>query len=194
MIQRYQPAVHLHAAAGPAPSAPDVPPVYRVGDTVVHPSEGICTVEAFRAPGGVESRAYYALKPTAEKSSSTVYMPVARGNALLRRLLTRDDILALIRRAAACDDPWIEEPKLRKDAFARILSEGDYARIIRMIEALHEARERRTHEGKKPCAADEAILADAERLLHQEFSYVLHMSAAETVAFICAELARVRQA
>lgn len=37
-------------------------------------------------------------------------------------------------------------------------------------------------------AADEAILAEAERLLHEEFSYVLHMSLEETAAFVCREL------
>ena len=31
-------------------------------------------------------------------------------------------------------------------------------------------------------------LAEAERLLHQEFSYVLHMSPEETAAFVCKEL------
>ena len=37
-------------------------------------------------------------------------------------------------------------------------------------------------------AADEAILAEAERLVHQEFSYVLHMTLEETAAFVRAEI------
>lgn len=57
-----------------------------------------------------------------------------------------------------------------------------------MIAEIHEQNAKRALEGKKPCASDEAILAEAERLLHQEFSYVLHMSPEETAAFVCKEL------
>ena len=63
--------------------------------------------------------------------------------------------------AQARDSPC----RIRKDSFQRILASG-----------------------RKPCASDEALLAQAERLLHQEFSYVLHMNPEETVAFIREEL------
>lgn len=173
-----------------APSIPDAEPIYRVGDTVMHPSEGVCTIEELRRMNlsGPEKRTYYILKPATEKSSSTVYMPVARGNTILRQLLTKPDILALIRRSSEYAGLWIADNKQRKEAFTRILSEGNYAKIIRMIAEIHEESTRREQEGKKPCAADEAILAEAERLLHQEFSYVLHMSVEETAAFVRSEL------
>ena len=57
-----------------------------------------------------------------------------------------------------------------------------------MILELHQARLRRAQEGKKPCAADEALLAQAERLVHQEFSCVLGLTPAKTVEFIRREL------
>lgn len=173
-----------------APSIPDAEPVYRVGDTVMHPSEGVCTITELRRMdlGGMQQRTYYTLKPTTEKNSSTVYMPVARGNAVLRPLLSEQDIHALIRRSGEYAGLWIADNKQRKEAFTRILSEGNYAKIIRMIVEIHEETVKRTLEGKKPCAADEAILAEAERLLHQEFSYVLCLSLEETVAFVCREL------
>ena len=63
-----------------------------------------------------------------------------------------------------------------------------YAKIIRMIHEIRMENARRIDEGKKPCAADEAIQAEAERLLHQEFSYVLHLSVEDTVAFVVKEL------
>ena len=173
-----------------ASSIPDAEPIYRAGDTVMHPSEGVCTIEELRRMDfrGTEKRTYYVLKPATEKSSSTVYMPVARGNAILRQLLTKDDILSLIRRSKDYAGLWIADSKQRKDAFSRILSEGNYARIIRMICEIHQKRTLREQEGKKPCAADESILAEAERLLHQEFSYVLHMSVEEIAAFVRREL------
>ena len=173
-----------------APSIPDAEPIYHVGDTVMHPSEGVCTIEELRRMNlsGAQARTYYILKPATEKSSSTVYMPVARGNTVLRRLLTKPDILELIRRSGEYAGLWIADNKQRKEAFTHILSEGNYAKMIRMIAEIHEESARREQEGKKPCAADEAILAEAERLLHQEFSYVLHMTVDETAAFVRKEL------
>lgn len=172
-----------------APSIPDAEPIFRVGDTVMHPSEGVCSIEELRpmALSGAQ-RSYYILKPATEKSSSTVYLPVARGNTVLRRLLSRDDILAMIHRSGEYANLWVADSKQRKEAFTRILSEGNYSKIIRMMQEIHEERARREQEGKKACAADEAILAEAERLLHQEFSYVLHMTLEETAAFVRREL------
>lgn len=164
--------------------------MYQSGDTVMHPSEGICRVESIRAmqfSGGVK-RDYYILKPAADKSSATVYLPVERGDATLRKLLARQDILDMIHRSAQCGDLWVADSKQRKDVFQRILSEGDYPKIIRIICLLHEEGERRLSEGKKPCASDEMIREQAEQRIHQEFSYVLHMSREETVRFICGEL------
>ena len=164
--------------------------MFGIGDTVMHPSEGVCSVEdirTFQFSGG-QPRPYYVLHPTMEKGSSTVYMPTDRGDTVLRRLLSRQDILDLIHRSGDYAGLWVEDSRLRKDAFSRILSEGNYAKIIRMILELHEERNRRLAEGKKPCASDEALLAQAERIVHQEFSYVLHLSLEDTVAFICREL------
>ena len=151
----------------------------------MHPSEGICIIEElkdmhFSRNGSI----YYVLKPIAEKSSSTVYLPVTRGNQTLRRLLTREAILEMIRQAAKIESLWISDSKQRKEAFSCILSEGDHVKIIKLIKELHEHRILREQEGRKNCASDKNILAEAERRLHQEFSHVLHMNLEETTFFI----------
>lgn len=160
-------------------------PVFHVGETVMHHSEGICTIEELRTMDFSNSRRlYYVLKPAAEKSSSTVYLPVSRGNLALRRLLTQDTILQLIQDAAKHESLWISDNKQRKELFTHILSEGDHVKMIKLIQELHEHRNAREQEGRKNCAADESILAEAEKRLHQEFSHVLRMNPEETVAFI----------
>lgn len=164
--------------------------MFAIGDTVMHPSEGVCNVENVTPMrfAGMPARDYYVLKPAMEKASNLVYMPLERGDVVLRRLLSRRDIVELIDRSKTVENFFIEDSRMRKDAFQKILSSCDYARIIRVIVLLHEERERRVASGRKPCASDEALLTHAERLLHQEFSYVLHMNPEETVAFIREEL------
>ena len=167
---------------------PEEAALFAAGDTVMHPSEGVCRVEdvrAMRFPPQPERR-YYVLRPSQDKGSASavVYLPVARGNAVLRRLLSVRDIDALIRESRALPSLWIEDTKLRKEAFQQVLRGGDYARVIRMITEIREYGEARAAAGKKPCAGDEAIREEAERLLHEEFSCVLGLSRADTVAYI----------
>ena len=163
--------------------------MYQVGNTVMHPSEGICAVEDIRRMRfGTQEREYYVLRPTMENGSSTVYLPIERGDAVLRKLLSREDILTMIRESAQYAGLWVEDSRLRKERFGEILREGNYAKIIQMIRELHEHNARRLAEGKRLPATDEHLLADAQRLLHQEFSYVLGMSLEDTVAFVLREL------
>ena len=60
--------------------------MFGIGDTVMHPSEGVCSVEDIRTIqfSGGQPRPYYVLHPTMEKGSSTVYMPTDRGDTVLR--------------------------------------------------------------------------------------------------------------
>lgn len=183
--ERFGAAIRTHSIS----PIPDAEPHFFAGDTVVHPSEGICTIQELRRMDlGSALRTYYILKPASEKNSSTVYLPVARGNEILRRLLNREDILTFIAKSREYAGLWIDDSKRRKDSFLQILHEGNYAKIIRMVLEIHQASERRIAEGKKPCAADEAILNEAERLLNQEFAYVLNLSQEETAAFIIRKL------
>ena len=166
--------------------------MYSIGDTVMHPSEGICTISDKRAMqfSGSQKRDYYILTPSLEKSSSTIYMPVDRGNAVLRRLLSCEDILSLIHESTTLDFIWIADNKQRKDTFLKLLHSGNIASVIRMISEIHVHQQKRIDEGKKPCTSDETILIEAQKLLHQEFSYVLHMNQDDTIAFIRKELAK----
>ena len=188
MRSSFNPSINLFRTEVRRPcveTAVDEEPVFHVGETVMHPSEGICIIEELKHMDfSNQQRLYYVLKPAAEKSSSTVYLPVFRGNQALRRPLTRETIAQLIHSAANHQSLWIEDNKQRKEIFTRILSEGDHVKLIKLIQELHEHRILREQEGKKNCAADETILAEAEKRLHQEFAHVLHMSPEETVAYI----------
>lgn len=164
--------------------------MYQIGDTVMHPSEGVCCIEDIRPIrfSGNSSRDYYVLRPTMEKSSGTVYLPVDRGDSVLRRLLSRENILDMIHKSSRYAGLWVEDARMRKDRFNAILHEGNYAKMIQMIQEIHEHNTLRLAEGKKLSANDEHILQETQRLLHQEFSYVLRLSLEDTVAFILREL------
>ncbi len=178
------PAVTIsESAQNISPSS--VSPVHAVGAVVIHPSEGICEIERIEKRSfNASTVAYYVLKPKFGKSSSTVYLPIDRGNTLLRSLLLKSEIDQIITDSTTCPSLWVNDNKKRKKAFNDLLSEGDYAKLIRMIRDIHDHTRERIADGKKPCAADEAILEAAERLMHQEFAYVLHLPLEEIGEYI----------
>lgn len=164
--------------------------MYQTGDTVMHPSEGVCTIVDVRSIrfSGNDFRDYYVLRPSMEKGSGKVYLPVERGNAVLRRLLSRQDILDMIHSSRCHASLWADDNRVRKDRFISILHEGNYAKVIQMIREIHEHEAQRIAEGKKLSVSDEHVRTEAERILHQEFSYVLKMNLEDTVQFILKEL------
>ena len=88
--------------------------MFNAGDTVMHPTEGVFRVEDVRTlQFGSAPQPYYVLHPTGEKASSTVYLPVSRGDSVLRRLLSREDILHFIHESGDYAGLWIEDGRLR---------------------------------------------------------------------------------
>lgn len=118
--------IHVCSPRTPAPLFPDVPVelLFSVGDTVMHPSEGICTISEIRLWHFGLRRTAQILHSQAGDGSKlcTVYLPVLRGNAVLRRLLTQADIDALISHARATDSLWDEDSKKRRERFSSIFS------------------------------------------------------------------------
>ena len=170
-------------------------PLHATGDIVMHPSEGICVIEKIETREfNTSSMTYYVLKPKLRKSSSTVYLPVDRGNTLLRHLLVKSEIDQIIFDSTSCPSLWIDDNKKRKKSFNELLMEGDYVKLIRMIRDIHVHTEMRIAEGKKPCAADETICEEAERLLHHEFAYVLGLPVEDIAGYIQERINSVPQA
>ena len=97
-------------------ASPETKPVFSREDTVMHPSEGVCEVQEIRKMrfGSLPEQMYYILKPSAKSGSSVVYLPVIRGNEILRRLLGPAEIDSLIRDSRDLPPLWITETKQQK--------------------------------------------------------------------------------
>ena len=180
---------HSHPSSVPVhrpDQAAGAAPRFQARDTVMHPSEGVCRITALRRMhfGTDADRPYYVLKPALERSSSTVYLPVERGNAVLRRLLNAEEAEALIEQSVHMPSTWVEDGKQRKEAFSQMIAQGDYARLLRMTQDIRAHSAARIAAGKKPCTADETLLSEAERLVHQEFSHALGLSMEETAQYL----------
>ncbi len=159
--------------------------MFSINDTVMYSTVGVCRVEGVsELTLGREKKNYYVLRPISN-GGSTVYIPLDNEILLgkVRRLLTRDELDKLV---ASSDfhEEWSDDSTARAQSYAEILKSGDRARIISVIVTLNNRRRSLTGTGRKLRISDERALRDCERIISDEFAYILGISADKVPAYI----------
>lgn len=159
--------------------------MYEIGAVMMHPSAGVCKITEIRTERrlGEAARQYYVLKPLYERSS-TVLTPVGSEKVRLRPLLSAGELQALLEDGYRAPGDWIEDNKLRQAQYTQVVRSDNPGAIIRLIAELLQKQEERQRQGKKLQAADERLLAEAERRIDQEFAYALDIQPQEVAAYI----------
>lgn len=162
--------------------------MHSIGDCLVYGASGVMTVVDIREEMiGDDPRKYYVLKPEGVRSESLTFVPVdnERLVALMRPLLTREEIMAAIREAISAPDcSWPADNRRRSDVFKEIIESGDRAAMLAMIRTIHRAGLRREEEGKKNYLADENAMRKAMKLISSEFSLVLGIAEEDVFDFV----------
>lgn len=160
---------------------------YREGEYVVYRSNGLCCIEGMQAAcfDGQTERAYYALHPI-DQPNASFFVPADLPDLeqRMRRILTKEQILQIIDTAYTRDIEWIEDTKKRFEAYDAILKTGDRAHILQLMKLLAQRREQLESQRKKLYAGDNRLLANAQRLLTQEFAFVLQIEQDQVIPFI----------
>jgi len=151
--------------------------MFKVNDVVVYGAQGVCeivSIDAQKVDGTIKK--YFVLKPENDKGA-VFYVPTWNEKAWgkMRKVMTPDDVNALIDSMPRKNPTWIENENERKEAYKKILASGDQAAIISMIQALFIHKKEREAQGKRMHLSDERFMKDAEQLLHNEWQYVMKM-------------------
>lgn len=164
--------------------------MYKIGDTVVHPTVGVCRISAITEESfaGADKMQYYVLKTVYNSSSTVIHIPVDGVKVKLRKLLSGNEIKDIIHSVSVKEPLWIENSAERKEAFAKIMQEGDYGKILQMICEIHLKQAERIDNGKKPYVSDSKVLSAAEKLLYQEFAHILDIELDKVADFVIGEL------
>lgn len=159
--------------------------MFSINDTVMYGTVGVCRVEGVsELTLGRESKEYYVLKPIAN-GGSTVFVPLDNDILLgkVRELLSRDEIDEMLRNVDF-SDMWIDDSTARAQTFGDIIKSGDRVKIISVMLTLSERRRSLSGTGKKLRISDERALRDSERILSDEFSYVLDIAPESVGSYI----------
>ncbi|MCI8280839.1 MAG: CarD family transcriptional regulator [Lachnospiraceae bacterium] len=149
--------------------------MFKKGDYIVYGSTGICVIEDITTmdlPGVTKERLYYVMLPYG-KNGNKIFTPVDNPKMKLRRVLTKEETLALIDEIPAMEQVGISEEKLREQKYKEYLRSCECKNWIRMIKTLYHRNQERISQGKKVTATDERYFKLAEENLYTEFSISL---------------------
>ncbi|MBQ7935967.1 MAG: CarD family transcriptional regulator [Clostridia bacterium] len=162
----------------------------KVNDTVLYGVHGVCKVTATETKivGGAE-REYYVLKPVFDHST-VVYVPAwnEQLTAKLKRILSAEEIYEMIRSMPEEELLWVENENDRKRVYQEALVSGEREQLVRLIKTLHVRQQKRMEQKKALLLSDEKFMKEAERILYEEFAYVLRIDRDQVLPLIMQEV------
>lgn len=164
--------------------------MYKINDIVIYGNEGVCKITDLTTRSFSDKVIqYYVLKPVYNEHS-VVYIPIDNEELVskMKSILSVEDIHELIRMIPSEEASWIENDNLRKEKYREILKSGDRKELLKMIRTLYLYQQELKKNGKKFHAADDKFFKDAEKVLYDEFAYVLEIEQEDVIPFICKQL------
>lgn len=160
--------------------------MFSIGEYVVYGNKGVCEVTKVgpvAIPGMSSERNYYTLSQVYTKGS-TIFVPVDKEDSGLRYVLSKEEVNDLIKDIPNIKPIWIQNDKEREQIFTDSIRKADTKKLVEMIIALHERKERRIADGKKATSTDERFFHAAEDILYGELGVVLGIDKKEVKDYI----------
>ncbi|MDR3224916.1 MAG: CarD family transcriptional regulator [Clostridiales Family XIII bacterium] len=164
-----------------------------VNDVVVYAREGLCVItEISEQEIGDERKEYYKLRHIFD-GGATIFIPVSNEllTSKIRPVLSLNEIHEIIRKMPAAEPIRLEaySDTTRKAEYKELLSNGNIDDVVKLIKTLYMRHRTREHEGKSVFASDKKFMKHAEKLLYEEFAYVLGIEPDQVVPYITEQIA-----
>ncbi len=149
---------------------------YNIDDVVSYGKNGICRITEIRNMkfDRSDEREYYILSPLRDKNA-TFFVPIDSPVLIskMRRVMTKEEIDAVLDSAKDKSIDWVEDKKQRNDAFRAIINGGDPHQILLLAHCIYNAKKEKEAAGRKLWACDEALLQSVEKMISEEMSWSL---------------------
>ncbi len=163
--------------------------MFSVSDVVVFGSADVYKiVDICQKDFGENSKhSYYVLNPVFGNSLD-IYIPINHKQMPMRRILSKKEIIQIIKSVPDSEDEWIDNYKQRKATYSEILASGDHEMIIRIIKNIHIHKLEQEQQGKQLISTDKELLKAAEKLICHEFAAVLNLEPELVIDYIIQEI------
>lgn len=167
---------------------------HKIGEYVFYRQNGICVISDISTEnlGVMGVQTYYVLTSVGNENNK-FFVPVNSPlTEEMYRLLTAEEIDSIILRTSENDDSkWIDDDKSRSALFDSVLKSGNRTDILRMVKSISVRKLSLEQAKKKLHAADERILGAAEKLIKEEFAFVLKIDEDSVIPYILDKVNRI---
>ena len=159
----------------------------RVGEYVHYSIHGVCKVVGTEIRSlGREKKEYYLLSPVSDEKIQ-LFLPVDAEpeKVKLRNVMSADEIYSMVTGVSQVPQ-WITDSKTRREVCGKTLRSGNAEELVKLVRTIH-AHEVELPNGKELPMSDMELLRNAEKLLYNEFSFVLDINKDQVLPFILGE-------
>lgn len=150
--------------------------MFKVGEFVIHKTEGVCIIDEITVKnygdGDIE---YYIMHRYFDtKKGSCVMIPVANAPQL-RKCIKKEEAKRLIRDFPKSENIWVKDYKKRREIFSNIIASGDLDQICNILKSIYDARIEYRKNKKAISLTDSQICSFIERIIFEEIALALDM-------------------
>ena len=164
--------------------------MFEIGEHIVYGTSGICRVEEI-CPSPYDkndTRTFYLLIPLHNPMSSTIYTPVDNDRVPMRRLMTREEIEALIAAIPHIELLQVPIEKQRREIYRTTIGALRPEGYVSVMKTVSRRREELTAARKHFPVSDMEYGRLAKHLLYSECAHVLGMSEEGMESYIADKL------
>lgn len=166
--------------------------MFGINEYVFYGATGVCRIADLRMVklGGMEGQECYVLEPISAPTSS-IYIPTSNDEILahIRPIMSKDQIYGLIDHMPEEETVWISDERERSKAYYAKVNSCDSRALIQLIKTLYLEKNQHS-KSKRLGTIDSKIMGTAERLLYEEFAFVLGLDPKDVLPFIQARIPR----
>ncbi|HIZ45051.1 MAG TPA: CarD family transcriptional regulator [Firmicutes bacterium] len=150
--------------------------MFQVGECIVCDHNGVCRIVGIsEMPELKKGVLYYQLEPVYSKGSR-IFVPVGSDKLVMRKLVSAEEVEALMNEIPSIETMWIANEKKREEQYREAARKYDCREWIRIIKTIYQRKRSRIEQGKKITYIDEKYMKIAEDNLYGEISIPLGIS------------------
>ena len=162
--------------------------MFKINDYIMYGSTGVCQVtDIVKSEDCDVDTTFYILHPV-YASNMKIKTPVNNTKVVMRPVLTKGEVLALIATMPSQETCWIQDQKERTTTYKAALKSRNNEDLIKIVKTLYEEKHIAT---KKITKTDEDLMNSAEKQLYEEFAIALNIPITEVVPFIQEQLSQL---
>lgn len=158
--------------------------MFNIGEYVVHGTDGVCQIIGIEEKSFFHNdipQKYYVIRSVLKKDV-IIYIPIKNCENVIRKVLTKEQIHDLILGMPKQERLAVENVREKNKEFKRKIASNNPKNIIAVIKTLYFEKMQKTCTGKNTHDSD--IMLFAEKLLYDEFAFVLGIEQKEIVKYI----------